>query len=105
MSGDSQEISFQIIGAVGEAKGLFIEAMRAVRAGDLERAQECVAQGDEAYQRGHAVHGTILASFASGEDVPMDILLVHAECQMMSAEDFSVLAHEALDDALERQGL
>lgn len=93
---DSRALSFQIIGAVGEAKGFFIEALRAVRVGDLDCANALIEKGDAAYQHGHAIHNAILTAFASDEHVPVDILLVHAECQMMSAEDFSVLAHEAV---------
>lgn len=31
-----------------------------------------------------------------GTEVHVDLLLVHAECQMMSAEDFKVIAEEVI---------
>lgn len=94
---DIQSISFKIIGEVGEAKGNYIEVLRAVRERDIAAARACLDAGDAAYRRGHEVHNQIIAAYAAGEEVPFDVLLVHAEDQMMSAEDFSTLAHEAVD--------
>ena len=43
---------------------------------------------------GHAAHGELLTKFANGELPPMDILMTHAEDQLMSAEAFGILAEK-----------
>lgn len=96
---EEQTISCEIIAAVGTAKSYFIEAIRAIRKKEYQKAEECIRLGQSAYEDGHKLHQAILTSFALGEVVNLDILLVHAECQMMSAEDFSIIAQEMLDDS------
>lgn len=43
------------------------------------------------FSAGHTVHAQLITQAAQGEPVPVDILLVHAEDQLMSAEDFKIL--------------
>ncbi len=46
---------------------------------------------------GHHAHGGLLTQEASGDKVKVDLLLVHAEDQMMSAETFRIMAKEIID--------
>lgn len=97
MNEEMNNINCELIGYVGAAKGLFVEAIELAAKGDLEKAKELYNQGEEAFTEGHKVHGSLLTKFANGEDVPVDILTVHAQCQMMSAEDFKVLAEKIIE--------
>ena len=40
---------------------------------------------------------TLLTQTAAGEDLSIDLLVVHAEDQLMSAEGFGILAKEFVD--------
>lgn len=99
---DLSEISCEIIAAVGAAKGCFIEAMRCARSNQLDEAEQLYEEGSNNYQIGHKAHHELITQFAQGEKIECDVLLVHAECQMMSAEDFMVLSREAIDAAKEK---
>lgn len=98
MDNQLTEMSCRIIAAVGEAKGLYIEAIQYAKKKDIDKAKEKIEQGDSSYAQGHQIHKDLLTKFASGEKIDVDILLVHAECQMMSAEDFQVIAKEFIDE-------
>lgn len=97
MDNELTQISCDIIAAVGHAKGLFIEAIQFAKQEKLEQAKACCRDGEEAFHKGHQIHQQLLAKFASGELIPTDILMVHAQCQMMSAEDFQIIATEVID--------
>ena len=85
-------VAFQIIAAVGTARSLYIEAIDLASEGKYDEARAKIKEGQEAFNGGHAAHGELLTQFANGELPPMDILMTHAEDQLMSAEAFGILA-------------
>lgn len=92
-----QMLAFQIIAAVGAARSCYIEAIHAARDGEFEKAAQLVKDGQEEFLKGHDVHTSLVQQAAAGEDQGMDILLTHAEDQLMSAEGFGILAEEFID--------
>lgn len=84
--------AFQIIAAVGSARSLYIEAIDLASEGNFDEARAKIKEGEEAFNGGHQAHGELLTKFANGELPPMDILMTHAEDQLMSAEAFGILA-------------
>ncbi len=89
--------AFQIICGVGEAKSDYIEAMREAREGNIKKAEELLEKGRQSFVQGHEAHAELLQQEASGNPVEVRLLLMHAEDQLMSAEDFGVLAREYLE--------
>ncbi len=89
-------VSLEIIGQAGTAKTSFIEAIRFASKGMIQEAEQAYAEGDEAFVEAHKTHAAILTKFANGENIDVDVLLVHAECQLMSTEDFKVIAEELI---------
>ena len=71
---------FQIITYVGTARTHFINAIHCAKEGKYDEAAELIKQGDEAFSLGHNAHA--------------DLLTMHAEDQLMSAESFRILADE-----------
>lgn len=90
-------ICFQIISTVGNARSLYIEAIQAAKAGDFEKAEELIKEGEASFTEGHAAHGKLIQQEASGEATTMTLLLTHAEDQLMSAEAFGILSREFID--------
>lgn len=97
MNNEIIQISCDLIASVGNAKGLFIEAIQMAKQKDIKKAQDLLHEGEVAFQEGHQIHQKLLTKFANGEQIDTNILLVHAECQMMSAEDFQIIAEEVID--------
>jgi len=86
--------AFQIIAAVGAARSMYIEAIDLASEGKYDEARAKIKEGQEAFNGGHVAHGELLTRFANGELPPMDILMTHAEDQLMSAEAFGILAEK-----------
>lgn len=94
---DLELISFRIISTVGTARGMFITAIQKAKNGDFEEASQLIEQGNRHFMEGHEAHMEMLTRQANGEATPLDILLIHAEDQMMSAETFKIIAEEFID--------
>lgn len=89
--------SFQIIASVGEARSSFIEAVVAAKAKDFKKAERLMRAGKKLYAEGHALHTSMLQETASGTDLPINLILIHAEDQLMNTEAFEFMAQELID--------
>ena len=90
-------VAFQIISAVGTARSCYIEAIQAAKSGDYEDAQKLIAEGDEAFVEGHDAHAGLLQQEAAGTGSVVNLLILHAEDQLMSAEGFKTIAQEFIE--------
>ena len=90
-------MSFQIISAVGTARSYYIEAIQVAKTGDFKGASKLLEEGDEFFLEGHQAHFELVQQEASGDSVVMNLLLTHAEDQLMSAEAFKIIANEFID--------
>ncbi|NLL74230.1 MAG: PTS lactose/cellobiose transporter subunit IIA [Erysipelothrix sp.] len=90
-------LSFQMISFNGSARSCFVEAIMAAKEGDFERAEQLMAEGEEQFVEGHRVHAQLIQKEASGEATAVNLLLIHAEDQMMSAELLKIIAAELID--------
>lgn len=86
-------ISFKIIAAAGTARSCYISAIQEAKAANWEKAHHLISQGDAAFNQAHEIHASLLTESAS-EEISLDLLLVHTEDQLMSAENFKILANE-----------
>ena len=90
-------LCFQVITYVGTARTHFINAIQSAKSGNFEEAQKLMKEGDEAFAQGHNGHADLLTMDANGELTGGLMLLMHAEDQLMSAENFSILAKEFIE--------
>lgn len=88
---------FQIISAVGMARSLFIEAIKEAKKENFDEAIKKIKEGEEYFVKGHSTHSTLIQQEANKNSVVINLLLVHAEDQLMSAESFKILADEFID--------
>ncbi|MGN1388209.1 MAG: PTS lactose/cellobiose transporter subunit IIA [Bulleidia sp.] len=92
----SDRIAFQIISSAGTARSCFVEAMDLAEEGKICEAEEKIREGNEEFRKGHQIHAELLTKMAEGTLGEISLLLVHAEDQMMSAEDFGILAERLI---------
>jgi PTS system cellobiose-specific IIA component len=90
-------VSFQIIAAAGSARSSYVEALQAAKAGNFDEANALIEQGDKDFVEAHHVHAELIQKFAAGEDPGANILLIHAEDQVMSAEVLKIMAVEFIE--------
>ena len=87
--------AFQIISAVGTARSCYIEAIQEAKKSNYEKAEQLIKDGDEAFVEGH--DAGLLQKEASGKGGAVNLLILHAEDQLMSAEAFKTIALEFID--------
>ena len=90
-------LCFQIIANVGSARSTFIEAIQAAKAGQIQQARTMIEEGTKTFTEGHHSHMTLIQKEASGEKTEVNLLLIHTEDLLMSAENFRILAIEFID--------
>lgn len=90
-------VSFQIISAVGTARSMYIEAIEEAKNGNIQQARGLIKEGEEVFTDGHKAHAGLIQQEANGESVVPQLLLVHAEDQLMSAEAFKIIATQFVD--------
>lgn len=91
------QTSFEMIAKNGAARSLFIEAVQSAKKGNPSDAKRLMEDGEEMLIEGHTIHGDLITRYARGEEVKMDLLLVHAEDQLMAAEMFKLMAREYIE--------
>ena len=89
---------FQIISAVGSARSYYIEAIGEAKKGKFTEAREAIKKGEVMFNQGHLAHAALIQQEAQGNHVQVNLLLVHAEDQLMSAEAFQIIASEMVDN-------
>lgn len=90
-------ICFKMIAGAGEARTNFINAIEESKKGNFEEAQEMIANGDMAFNEGHLAHAQLLQKEAGGNKTEINLLLLHAEDQLMCSESFRFIALELIE--------
>lgn len=94
---DIQQICFELICHVGDARSSFIQAILSAKQGDFAQAQTLIHAGQQSFNQGHSVHAKLVQAEAQGMRDHLSLLLIHAEDQLMSAETFKILCSEFID--------
>ena len=81
----------------GEAKSSAVEAIRAAKTGDFEKADERIEAASKSIIEAHHSQTELLTKAANGEDVPISIYMVHAQDHLMTGVAFVDLAKEIID--------
>ena len=87
-------ISFQIIASSGTARSYYIEAIQYAKNKEFDKAEECIQLADKEYIDAHHIHAKLIQEEAINQKSEINILLIHALDQMMSAESFGILSRE-----------
>lgn len=91
-------LAFQVISGTGAARNAYIEAIGAAKASDMEHALSLIEEGNNAFTESHQAHDNLLEREASGEFGMLELLILHAEDQLVSAEGFKTIALELIDN-------
>lgn len=90
-------ICFEIINNAGEATAHYSEALQNAKKGLFERADLEVEEGNKYFNLSHKVHSKLIQKEASGEKFEITLLLVHAEDQLMFAENTKMRTSDLID--------
>ena len=87
----------EIISSVGQARNCYVQAIQEAKSKNYESCNDLIRQGNELYAKGHRIHQQMIQQEAGGDKVELNILLTHAQDQLMSAESFKILCDEFVD--------
>lgn len=90
-------ISFQIINYVGAARDKYLEAISQAKKGNFDRAEALLVEGEKQFVKGHKAHTELIQKDVVDGTVVMNLLLTHAQDQLMSAEAFKIIATELIE--------
>ena len=93
----TQGMAFQLIGYAGDAFSHFFQAVSEAKAGNYEKAQQCIAEGRKSMVEAHNAQNDLLAGEAGGEDMVYSIVMVHAQDHLTMALLYERLAQEFVD--------
>lgn len=88
---------FSLISAAGGAKSTYMEALYKAKEGKYEEADALMKEADGYFIEGHRVHAQMVQLEASGVEMAVRLITVHAEDQMMCAEQTKTLVEELID--------
>ncbi len=83
-----------LIAQVGDARSSYVEAVRKASEGKLDEAEILMKNGHTAYVYGHKIHAELMMLQTGAEDNKDNLLLMHAEDQLMSAETVEIMAEQ-----------
>lgn len=89
-------VSFEIIANAGDARSFAFGALEAAKAGNFEEAEELLKKSDAAAVLAHHAQTELLVKQANGENVPVDVLMVHSQDHLMT----SMLAVELIKELI-----
>lgn len=91
-----QKLSFEMLSNVGEAKSCYIEAMSTARVGDFDEAAKLIEEGESHFLNGHRAHMQMIQT-AGSEESTINLLIAHAEDQMMATDTIKIVAKEMIE--------
>ena len=94
--GSSEEVSFEIIASAGQARSLAFEALGYARDTNFIKARELIEESKKESLLAHRCQTRLLTQEASGDHVDVDVLLVHAQDHLMTAQ----LARELIEEII-----
>lgn len=96
MNNDLLEHIMGIIAHAGEAKSEAYEAIHLARQGEFEQAQTRMLAANTASVQAHEFQTQLLTSEANNEDIPLSLLMIHAQDHLMTAMTYKDIADELI---------
>ncbi|MFZ2823160.1 MAG: PTS lactose/cellobiose transporter subunit IIA [Lactococcus raffinolactis] len=97
MNDEQMAVIMPLIIFGGEAKSSAIEAIRAAKESDFDKADERIEAASKAIVEAHHGQTELLTKAANGEEVAVSIYMVHAQDRLMTGIAFVDLAREIIE--------
>ena len=97
MNDEQMAVIMPLIIFGGEAKSSAIEAIRAAKESDFDKADERIEAAIKAIVEAHHGQTELLTKAANGEEVAVSIYMVHAQDHLMTGIAFVDLAREIIE--------
>ncbi|WP_246583096.1 PTS lactose/cellobiose transporter subunit IIA [Clostridium simiarum] len=102
---EMEGLIFEIIAHTGEARGYVFDALKSAKEGDFEKAKELMEKSEEESRIAHNVQTKLIQEEINGEGVQINMLLVHAQDQIMTAMSEQYLVAQMIELYKEMRGV
>lgn len=97
MLDETVSIAMNIITWTGTARSDYMFAIELAKEEKFEEALTKIEEAEEHQKVAHQSHFSLIAKEASGEDIIINLLLMHAEDQLMMTESVKILSSEIVE--------
>lgn len=87
----------QLIAFAGDARSSYIESIQLAKKGLFDDSYSKIEDGKNKFIEAHKIHFQLMNNSNDVFNYTENLLLIHAEDQLASAESFSILAVELID--------
>jgi len=91
-----QMVAFQIILHSGNSRTLVHEAFQAMRTDDFAVVEQKLEEANKELTEAHKAQTSLLQQYASGEEIKIEIIMVHAQDHLMTTMTLREMAVEML---------
>lgn len=91
-----QMVAFGIILSSGNARTIVHEAFAAMREGDYDKAEQLLEDANADMLEAHHAQTDLLQEYASGTEIKIEIIMVHAQDHLMTTMTLREVALEML---------
>ena len=91
------ELSFEIIGYSGNAKGIAFEAITKAKEGNIEDARTLLKESKEEVNKAHRCQTELIQQEACGNKTDVSVVLIHAQDHLMNTMNYQMLADEIIE--------
>lgn len=92
-----QEVVLQLILHGGNARSFAMEAISYAKAGEIEKAKKGIKEAAAALNEAHKIQTDLIQKEAAGEQMELNLLMIHAQDHLMNAITIKDLASEFVD--------
>ncbi|MDO5516260.1 MAG: PTS cellobiose transporter subunit IIA [Clostridium sp.] len=96
-SEDLQVVAFEIILHSGEARTMVHEGFELMKEGKTAEAEKKLDEANNELLEAHKSQTNLLQTYANGEEVKMEIIMVHAQDHLMTTMTLREMALEFLN--------
>ncbi len=93
----TEQISMEIIAGAGEGRSYAFEALQYAKENNFEKADELLKLADESIKKAHVAQTNLLVQEANSKKAEINVLLIHAQDHLMTAELAIELIKEMTD--------
>src|SRR5690625_5485568 len=93
----NKEVDFNIILYAGNGKTKAMEAIQEAKKGHYEQAEILLGEAGEELVKAHQFQTKLLQKEASGEQTPINLMLIHSQDHLMTAMTVRDLAREFIE--------
>ncbi len=97
MDNNMELIIMNLVVDSGSARSFAMEAIAFAKNGDLEAADKAMEECNEQLLRAHHTQTDLIQKEAGGEQLPISLLMVHAQDHLMTAMAVRDMAKEIID--------